>query len=132
VNGLADLWQLMAALVLLLMRGDVARWCTRVTSAPADAKPARAAMLHPWIGMVAVVLLLQSLPALPGVAATALGWFAEPAPFVPSSGFAYLLSHPVLLSVAALTLLLATRQLSSLLSYGSALRVLGRWWSAMA
>jgi hypothetical protein len=119
---------LLLALLLLALKGDVARWYARPPAEPQDARPVRAAMLRPWLGLLGAYLLLLKLPGLPGLVATALGWISSPTVAAVGEPSPYLMWPMLLLPLAGLVLVLAARPLSRALSYGPLLRTLWRWW----
>lgn len=114
---------------LLAVRGDVARWCAWPPQEPADAKPTRAALLQPLLGLLGIYILMIHLPALPGRAATALGWIPSPkAPAADMPNFGRFWPD-LFLPAAGLALVLAARPLARLLSYGPVLhRLVPAFW----
>ncbi len=125
---------LILPVLLLAVRGDVARWCARPTEEPQDAAPTRRAVLQPWLGLLGVYLFLRNLPGLAAAAAAAPGLIPSGRAVSASTGTAP--SWPALvlpavvpalvLPAAGLALLLAARPLARLLSYGPLLRRLTR------
>jgi len=111
---------------LLAIRGDVARWCAWRPQEPAEAKPTRAALLQPFLGLLGVYILMVHLPGVPGRAATALGWIPAPKVLAVGALHSGAFWPDLFLPAAGLALVLAARPLARLLSHGPALHMLAR------
>jgi hypothetical protein len=109
--------------LLLVMRGDIARWCVRPVGAEADARPRRQAALYPWLSLLGVLLVMDAARPLVYQGLTRAGMLSE-APMPAGQGIVTIRSWPPFWVplAAGLILLLARRPLARLLAYGPLLQ----------
>ena len=110
---------LLLVALLLVLRGDIARWCVRPVGAEGDARPRRQAALYPWLSLLGVVLSLEAARRLVFLGLDSAGLVPQVEPSTASIVDWGTRFGPTTAQLAiGLILVFARRPLARLLAYG--------------
>jgi hypothetical protein len=113
---------LLLVALLLVLRGDIARWCVRPIGDEEDARPRRQAALYPWLGLLGVVLALGAAWRLATLIALLSWTLGRPPDVEPATAsttdWAMRFGLVTARLAIGLALVFARRPLSRLLAYG--------------